>query len=67
MTKYDMAIAMAAAFDIPTQHIIGDLTPSQGTKRPYDAHIDPARIEQLGICKRTPFKEGIVPVLSPFR
>ena len=66
MTKYDMAIAMAEIYDLPTSHIVADKKPSAGAKRPYDAHLDSSRLEKLGICVRTPFKEGIEPCLRPF-
>ena len=66
MTKYDMAIAMAEIFNLPTSHIIPDKQPSGGAKRPYDAHLDSSRLEKLGICVRTPFKVALEPCLRPF-
>ena len=49
MTKYDMCLTMAKAFNLPTSHIIADKNQSSGTKRPYDAHMDQTRIQALGI------------------
>ena len=66
MTKYDMAIAMATVFNLPTNHIQGDKLPSGGATRPYNANIASTRVEELGLGRRTPFKEGILDVLKPF-
>ncbi|KAK3099701.1 hypothetical protein FSP39_008243 [Pinctada imbricata] len=66
MTKNDMAIAMAKAFNLPTNHIQGDKNPSGGAKRPYDAQLDCSRIEALGFGRQTPFKDGIADVLKPY-
>ena len=59
MTKYDMAIAMAEAFNIPSGRIVADKSDSGGAKRPFDAHLDSARLVDLGICHRRPFKDAI--------
>jgi S-adenosylmethionine synthetase len=59
MTKYDMCMTMAKAFNLPTSHVIVDKNPSAGAKRPYDARLDSSRIQGLGISKHTPFSEGI--------
>ena len=66
MTKYDMAVAMAEAFNLPTSHIQADSTPSSGAPRPYDANLDTSRLVESGIGKLTPFKEGIVPCIQPY-
>lgn len=66
MTKYDMAVTMATAFGIPTNHIQADKTPSTGAKRPFNSQLDSSRLEQMGIVKRTKFAEEIKKVLSPF-
>ena len=66
MTKYDMAITMATAFGISTNHIQPDKKPSAGAKRPFNAQLDSCRLEQMGIGKRTKFAEEIKKVLSPF-
>ncbi|XP_076467753.1 methionine adenosyltransferase 2 subunit beta-like [Babylonia areolata] len=66
MTKYDMAVAMAKAFSLSPDHIQADKTPSGGATRPYDAHLDLSRVEELGICSRSKFSEEIKPVLEKF-
>lgn len=66
MTKYDMAVVMATSLGIPTSHIEADKNPSVGAPRPYNAHLGCERVESLGFGRRTPFKDGIEPVLSPF-
>ena len=66
MTKYDIAVTMAEAFNLPTSHIEADNRPSTGAKRPYNAHIDASRIEKLGICHRTPFAKGVKACLEKF-
>lgn len=66
MTKYDMALAMAELYGIPTNHIVADTKPASGTPRPFDCHLDCSRLEALGISKRTPFKVGIKEALEKF-
>lgn len=66
MTKYSMAVAMAEAFSLPTNHIQADRNPSGGATRPYDAHLDCSRAQSLGIGQRTPFKSTIREILEPF-
>ncbi|XP_059153128.1 methionine adenosyltransferase 2 subunit beta-like [Physella acuta] len=66
MTKYDMALAMAELYGIPTNHIVADTKPASGTPRPFDCHLDCSRMEALGISKRTPFKVGIKEALEKF-
>ncbi|PVD34800.1 hypothetical protein C0Q70_06078 [Pomacea canaliculata] len=66
MTKYSMAMAMAEAFSLPTNHIQADRNPSGGATRPYDAHLDCSRAQSLGIGQRTPFKSTIREILEPF-
>mgnify|MGYP001547251237 CR=1 FL=1 len=68
MTKYNMAIAMAEALDLPANHISADTSaPKPGaTKRPYDCHLDPTRLEKLGISHQRSFKEAIKICLQPF-
>lgn len=65
MTKYDMAVTMAKAFGISTDHIVED-TSSTFANRPANAQLDCSRLEKLDICKRTKFAESIVDVLKPF-
>ena len=59
MTKYDMGVAMARAFDRSSDHIQADNTVSSGATRPYNAKLDRSRLEGLGIVSDTPFEEGI--------
>ncbi|KAK0059631.1 methionine adenosyltransferase 2 subunit beta [Biomphalaria pfeifferi] len=66
MTKYDMALAMAQLFGLPSHHLIADVKPSTGAPRPYDCQLDCSRMESLGATKRTPFKTGIKSVLENF-
>lgn len=66
MTKYDMAVAMAKAFDLPTEHIKGDNQPSGGSIRPYNAKLDCSRLDAMGIGRRTPFSKCIKGILQPF-
>ena len=66
MTKYDMAVAMARAFDLSCDHVKPDNTASSGATRPYNAKLDRSRLEDLGIISDTPFKEGIVRSLKTF-
>jgi S-adenosylmethionine synthetase len=66
MTKYEMALAMADLFGIPSQNIVADTKPATGAPRPYDCHLDCSRMEELGATKRTPFKTGIKRVLENF-
>lgn len=66
MTRYDMCLGMAKALGLSLDHIEADNTPSSGAKRPYNAHLDSGRIEQLGICKRTPFNDGIYACLKEY-
>lgn len=66
MTKYDMAVAMAKAFNLPTDHIIADKNPSGGAPRPYDAHLSTSRVNALGISQSSKFSVEIKPVLEKF-
>ena len=61
-----MAVAMAEVFGLPTNHIEGDKSASGGATRPYNAHLDTSRLEEMGVSHRTPFKTGIKPVLERF-
>ena len=66
MTKYDMAVTMATAFDIPTNHIEADKTPSTGATRPYNSQLSCSRVEDLGIFKRSKFSTEIKDILKTF-
>ncbi|XP_060575004.1 methionine adenosyltransferase 2 subunit beta-like isoform X2 [Ruditapes philippinarum] len=65
-TKYDMAVTMAKAFGISTEHIAPDMSSSSTANRPDNSQLDCSRIENLGINKRTKFSEAIVDVLKPY-
>ncbi|XP_067663091.1 methionine adenosyltransferase 2 subunit beta-like [Haliotis asinina] len=67
MTKYDMAVAMAEIFNLPTSHIEADKKPSRGVTRPFNSHLDCSRLEALGCGQRIKFKEGIAHVLQNYK
>ncbi|XP_005103820.1 methionine adenosyltransferase 2 subunit beta isoform X2 [Aplysia californica] len=64
MTKYDMAVAMAEVFGLPTSHIVADTKPASGAPRPFDCHLDSSRLEQLGATERTPFRTAVKDALK---
>ncbi|ESP03650.1 hypothetical protein LOTGIDRAFT_171179 [Lottia gigantea] len=66
MTKYDMAVGMAESFDLGIEHIEADNKSSPGAPRPYDAHLDSSRLDNVLQVPRTPFKSIIKDVLKPF-
>ncbi|NXY32086.1 MAT2B adenosyltransferase, partial [Pomatorhinus ruficollis] len=67
MTKYEMACAIADAFNLPSSHLrpITD-SPVVGALRPKNAQLDCSKLEMLGIGQRTPFRAGIRESLWPF-
>uniref|UniRef100_A0A6I8P8D8 Methionine adenosyltransferase 2 subunit beta n=1 Tax=Ornithorhynchus anatinus TaxID=9258 RepID=A0A6I8P8D8_ORNAN len=67
MTKYEMACAIADAFNLPSSHLrpITD-SPVVGALRPRNAQLDCSKLETLGIAQRTPFRVGIKESLWPF-
>ncbi|KAG3265334.1 methionine adenosyltransferase 2 subunit beta isoform X2 [Ictidomys tridecemlineatus] len=67
MTKYEMACAIADAFNLPSSHLrpITD-SPVIGAQRPHNAQLDCSKLETLGIGQRTPFRIGIKESLWPF-
>ncbi|XP_042309358.1 methionine adenosyltransferase 2 subunit beta isoform X1 [Sceloporus undulatus] len=67
MTKFEMARAMADAFNLPSSHLrpITD-SPVVGALRPKNAHLDCSRLRMLGIEQQTPFRVGIKESLWPF-
>uniref|UniRef100_A0A4X2JWT5 Methionine adenosyltransferase 2 subunit beta n=1 Tax=Vombatus ursinus TaxID=29139 RepID=A0A4X2JWT5_VOMUR len=67
MTKYEMACAIADAFNLPNSHLrpITD-SPVLGAPRPRNAQLDCSKLETLGIGQRTPFRVGIKESLWPF-
>ncbi|XP_053399644.1 methionine adenosyltransferase 2 subunit beta-like isoform X1 [Mercenaria mercenaria] len=66
MTKYDMAMNMAKAFGMSTDHIVPETSSASAANRPENSQLDCSRIEELGICKRTKFSDCIVNILKPF-
>ncbi|WP_109481333.1 SDR family oxidoreductase [Paraburkholderia sp. C35] len=65
MTKYDIAQRLANALDIDAQ-LTPQHTPTDSTPRPHNCHLDSARLEALGIGRRTPFDTAIHEVLAQF-
>lgn len=67
MTKYEMACAIADAFNLPSSHLrpITD-SPVIGAQRPRNAQLDCSKLETMGIGQRTPFRIGIKESLWPF-
>ncbi|AIO37471.1 methionine adenosyltransferase 2 subunit beta [Burkholderia cenocepacia] len=62
MTKYDIAQRIAAALGLDAALARID-TPADATPRPYDCHLDAARVRALGIAHATPFDAGLRAVL----
>ncbi|XP_077122089.1 methionine adenosyltransferase 2 subunit beta isoform X1 [Ranitomeya variabilis] len=67
MTKYEIACAMADAFNLPSSHLrpISE-EPVGAAPRPWNPQLDCSRLEALGIGQRTPFRVGIRESLWPF-
>nr|XP_015205435.1 PREDICTED: methionine adenosyltransferase 2 subunit beta isoform X2 [Lepisosteus oculatus] len=68
MTKYEIACAIADAFNLPSSHLIPVTEPPAdvGARRPHNAQLDCSRLEGLGLGRHTPFKAGIKESLWPF-
>uniref|UniRef100_A0A2K5YQ80 Methionine adenosyltransferase 2 subunit beta n=1 Tax=Mandrillus leucophaeus TaxID=9568 RepID=A0A2K5YQ80_MANLE len=66
-TKYEMACAIADAFNLPSSHLrpITD-SPVLGAQRPRNAQLDCSKLETLGTGQRTPLRIGIKESLWPF-
>ncbi|MPV55180.1 NAD(P)-dependent oxidoreductase [Burkholderia sp. HI2761] len=62
MTKYDIARRIAAALGIAASLAPID-QPTDATPRPYDCHLDAARVRSLGIDYATPFDTALRAVL----
>lgn len=62
MTKYDIALHLAAALQIKAR-LIPQTTPTDSTPRPRDCHLDTSSLEKLGIGRRTPFETALRDVL----
>ena len=66
MTKYQMATAMAELFCLSSDHLVADKEPLKGAPRPYNSHLDSSDLEQMGIGRKTSFRDGIVKALKDF-
>ncbi|KAG8152822.1 dTDP-4-dehydrorhamnose reductase family protein [Burkholderia catarinensis] len=62
MTKYEIAQRIAAALGI-TASLAPIDKPTDATPRPYDCHLDAARVRELGIDHATPFDTALRTVL----
>lgn len=68
MTKYEIAKAIAEAFELPSDHIV-PLTeaPPGGASRPMNARLACSRLELLGLSvEPRPFRAAILDCLWPF-
>ncbi|XP_076836325.1 methionine adenosyltransferase 2 subunit beta isoform X2 [Brachyhypopomus gauderio] len=69
MTKYEMACAIADAFNLPSSHLIPltEQPAGAGAQRPHNAQLECSRLELLGLSvEPTPFKTAIRDSLWPF-
>lgn len=67
MTKYEMAVAMGSAFELPVGHLQPDNSqPSGSVRRPHDTQLACRKIEALGIGRRTLFCDAINECLKSF-
>ncbi|XP_041863894.1 methionine adenosyltransferase 2 subunit beta isoform X2 [Melanotaenia boesemani] len=68
MTKYEMAVAMAQAFNLPSNHLI-PLTeqPAGSAPRPVNSQLNCSRLELLNLSiEPQPFTSAIIDCLWPF-
>ncbi len=63
-TKYTMALTMAEIMGIDKSKVIPINEPGGTDPRPRDCHLDTSRLEELGICHRTPFADAIRDILT---
>ena len=66
LTKYQMSVAMAEMFGLPSSHLIPVREPSGGAPRPYDCQLDCSRTNDMFPLKRKQFRVAIKDVLQPF-
>ncbi|XP_062500807.1 methionine adenosyltransferase 2 subunit beta-like [Corticium candelabrum] len=66
MTKYQMAMAMADVFGLSCGHVVADREPSVDARRPFNSRLDTTELEQMGIGKKTGFREGIARAVKEF-
>ncbi len=65
-TKYQMAVLVAKALGLSTEHLTPSHEPGGGAPRPKNCHLDCSALEGLGIGRQTPFETAIREVLKPF-
>ncbi|CAL8401397.1 unnamed protein product [Boreogadus saida] len=67
MTKYQMAVAMATAFNLPSTHLIPLTEAPPGVSRPQNAQLDCSRLQLMGLgVEPRPFSDTITSCLWPF-
>ncbi|KPP73659.1 methionine adenosyltransferase 2 subunit beta-like [Scleropages formosus] len=69
MTKYEMACAIADAFNLPSSHLIPltEQPAGAGAQRPHNSQLECSRLESLGLgVEPTPFKVAVRDSLWPF-
>ncbi|KAM4620887.1 methionine adenosyltransferase 2 subunit beta [Polymixia lowei] len=67
MTKYEMAVAMATAFNLPSDHLIPLTEEPTGVLRPQNSQLECSRLELLGLSvEPRPFLSNITSCLWPF-
>lgn len=67
MTKYQMAVAMATAFNLPSTHLIPLSEAAPGVSRPQNPQLDCSRLRVLGLSvEPRPFSSNITSCLWPF-
>lgn len=65
MTKFEIAERIARALKVDAK-LVPQRTPADATPRPRDCHLDSARLEALGIGRRTPFDTAIARLLARY-
>ncbi|XP_037125339.1 methionine adenosyltransferase 2 subunit beta isoform X4 [Syngnathus acus] len=69
MTKYEMALAMARAFNLPSAHLIAltEQPAAEAARRPLNPRLDCSRLEVLGLSvEPRPFVSAVSDCLWPF-
>ncbi|XP_049598045.1 methionine adenosyltransferase 2 subunit beta isoform X3 [Syngnathus scovelli] len=69
MTKYEMALAMARAFNLPSAHLIPltEQPAAEAARRPHNPRLDCSRLEVLGLSvEPRPFVSAVSDCLWPF-
>lgn len=67
MTKYQMAVVMATAFNLPSTHLIPLTEAPPGVSRPQNSQLDCSRLQLLGLgVEPRPFSSNITSCLWPF-